>query len=127
MLMWKCLLVEQPLLLGWHVVSPFDSMGHRFLFQHLVFLDYKLLECLGRCNVRLKEKEGWRTYVSCMNKCPSTTKRIADPTMARPKNSRLWFLLLSLICSLLNTHSTAAASEDDGRKAINTHLSLVCS
>ncbi|RVW97525.1 Cucumisin [Vitis vinifera] len=33
--------------------------------------------------------------------------------MARPKNSRLWFLLLSLICSVLSTHSTAAGSEDD--------------
>ncbi|KAJ9684403.1 hypothetical protein PVL29_016723 [Vitis rotundifolia] len=36
--------------------------------------------------------------------------------MARQKNSFLWFLLLSLICSLLSTHSTAAASEDDVRK-----------
>ncbi|KAJ9684398.1 hypothetical protein PVL29_016722 [Vitis rotundifolia] len=36
--------------------------------------------------------------------------------MARQKNFSLWFLLLSLICSLLSTHSTAAASEDDVRK-----------
>ncbi|KAL6312491.1 hypothetical protein AAG906_032855 [Vitis piasezkii] len=35
--------------------------------------------------------------------------------MAR-KNSFLWFLLLSLICTLVCTHSTAAASKDDGRK-----------
>ncbi|XP_010658508.2 cucumisin [Vitis vinifera] len=52
-----------------------------------------------------------------MYRCPSTTKRIAyHHLMARQKNSSLWFLLLSLICSLLSTHSTAAASEDDVRK-----------
>ncbi|RVX13842.1 Cucumisin [Vitis vinifera] len=49
---------------------------------------------------------------------------IAYHLMAR-KNSFLWFLLLSLICTLVCTHSTAAASEDDGRKAIYTHLSFV--
>ncbi|KAJ9684395.1 hypothetical protein PVL29_016720 [Vitis rotundifolia] len=31
---------------------------------------------------------------------------------------------LSLICTLVCTHSTAAASKDDGRKAIYTHLSF---
>ncbi|XP_010658507.1 cucumisin [Vitis vinifera] len=52
-----------------------------------------------------------------MYACPSTTKPIAyHHLMARQKNSSLWFLLLSLICSLLSTHSTAAASEDDVRK-----------
>ncbi|KAL6327034.1 hypothetical protein AAG906_013516 [Vitis piasezkii] len=52
-----------------------------------------------------------------MYRCPSTTKRIVyHHLMAKQKNSFLWFLLLSLICSLLSTHSTAAASEDDVRK-----------
>ncbi|KAL6311887.1 hypothetical protein AAG906_013515 [Vitis piasezkii] len=40
---------------------------------------------------------------------------IAYLLMAR-NNSFLWLLLLSLICTLVCTHSTAAASKDDGRK-----------
>ena len=41
------------------------------------------------------------------------------------KNSFLWFLLLDLICSLVGTHGITY-EDDDGRKAINIHLSFVC-